>query len=180
MIGPGGNISGTVCELDERIGDYQDLVSIPFSSADLNTLFAYLKTGYYHVHGASFLYPDKVSPILLTSSAAAWSETGDIIEIIPSGAITKPFDLHWASIWDVSNALYGVVDIFAGPVGSPVKIGAVDIGRTANFSRESNLPVQVPQQPANTRISCRFSDSTTSSRTCRIKFYGHVYSTSLT
>jgi hypothetical protein len=73
-----------------------------------------------------------------------------------------------------------VIDIFAGPALTAVKIGAVDVGRTANFSRESAMPVQVPQQPANTRISCKFTDSTTSARTVRVKFYGHVYGTSLT
>jgi hypothetical protein len=207
MIGPGGSIAGTVCEIDEtvgiidgkvdnandklseidsnvlvideRIGDYDDLVHVPFDVADLNTLFAYLKTGYYHVHGASFLYPDKADPVLLTSSAAAWSQTGDITQVIPAGVIAKPFDLHWCSVWAVSDVLYGVVDIFAGPADAPVKIGAVDVGRTANFSRESNLPVQIPQQPAGTRISCRFSDGTTSTRTVRVKFYGHVYATTL-
>jgi len=99
--------------------------------------------------------------------------------VIPAGAITKDFDLHWASIWDISAALYGVVDIYKGLAGAEVKIGSVDVGRTANFSRESAMPVQVSQQVANTRISCRFTSSTTNADTCRIKFYGHVYGTSL-
>ena len=174
------NIDTCVDGSSDKIGDFDDLVSVPFDVSDLNTLFAYLKTGYYHVHGAAFLHPDKADPVQLTSSAASWSETGTIQEVIPAGAITKPFDLHWCSIWDISSSLYGVIDIFAGPVESPVKIGSVDVGRTANFSREMTLPVQVPQLPANTRISCRFSDSTTTPRTVRVKFYGHVYSTSLT
>jgi len=177
----GTGISAAVNAVCEVVGKISDFIRVPFDShAVTNTVMAYLKTGYYHVHGASFLYPDKANPVLLTSSAAAWSETGTITEVIPANAITKDFDLHWCSIWDVSEPLYGVVDIFAGPAEAPVKIGAVDIGRTANFSRESNLPVQIPQQPGNTRISCRFSDSTTSARTVRVKFYGHVYSTSLT
>lgn len=139
-----------------------------------------MQTGYYHIHGAAFIYPDKADPVLLTSSAAAWSVAGNIIEIIPADIITKPLDLHWCSVWDVSNNLYGIVDIFAGAVGEEIKIGTIDVGRTANFSRESAMPVQIPQQPANTRISCRLSDNTTSAQTLRIKLYGHVYSTSLT
>jgi len=94
-------------------------------------------------------------------------------------SITKDFDLHWCSIWDISDSLYGVVDIFAGAPGSEEKIGAVDVGRTANFSRESAMPVQIPQQPANTRISCRFTDSTAGAETVRVKFYGHVYDTDM-
>ena len=157
-----------------RIGSLGDIVKIPFVSG-ANTILAYLQTGYYHVHGDSFVYPDKANPITITSSAASWSETGVIVEVIPANTIVKPFDLHWCSIWDISDTLYGIIDIFAGGVGEEVRIGAVDVGRTANFSREAAMPVQIPQQPANTRISCRFSDSTTSSETVKIKFYGHVY-----
>ena len=125
-----------------------------------------LKTGYYHVHGASFLRPDKADPVLLTSSAAAWSETGVAEEIIAAGGLTKNFDLHWASIWDISSNLYGVIDFFSGAPGALVKIGSVDVGRTANFSRESAMPLQVPQQPANTRISARLIDGTANPQTC--------------
>jgi hypothetical protein len=158
----------------QGVGSLNDRVKIPYE-ANKNSLYAHLNTSYYHIHGESWIYPDKANPILLTSSEASWSETGDIIEIIPANVLTHPFDLHWCSVWDVSNSLYGVVDIFAGLAGNVVKIGAIDVGRTANFSRESAMPVQIPQQPANTRISCRFSDSTTSPQTLRVKFYGHYY-----
>jgi len=162
----------------DNVGIKGDHVDVPYVSGT-ETLMAYAATGYLHIHGASFIYPDKVDPILLTSSVAAWSITGDAIEVIPANAITKPFDLHWCSVWDISAVLYGVIDIFAGPAEALVKIGAIDVGRTANFSRESAMPVQIPQQEANTRISCRFSDNTTSARTLRVKFYGHVYSNTL-
>jgi hypothetical protein len=177
VIGFGGILTA----IKSVVGSIGDWIEVPYVFQNAkNTIMAFLQTGYYHIHGASFIYPDKADPVLLTSSAAAWSETGDITEIIPANAIVKAFDLHWCSVWDISVALYGVVDIFAGPADAPVKIGAVDVGRTANFSRESAMPLQVPQQPANTRISARFSDSTTSARTVRVKLYGHVYGTSLT
>ena len=176
MIGPGNILSA----IKKVVGKFTDHVKVPYVSTDENSLMAYNRTQYYHVHGASFIYPDKAVPVLLTSSAAAWSETGAITEVIPANAIIKPFDLHWASISDISADLYGVIDIFAGPVNQEVRISSIDVNRTINFSREGVAPVQIPQQPANTRISCRFSDSTTSARTVRIKFYGHVYGTSLT
>jgi len=157
-----------------QIGAKSDFVHLPYIFGD-NSIYAHLNTAYYHIHGAAFIYPDKAVPVQLTSSAAAWSQTGTIAQVIPANAITKAFDLHWASISDISADCYGVVDIFAGASGSEVKIGSVDCTRTSNFSQEGQKPVQVPQQPANTRISCRFSDSTTSAKTCRIKFYGHVY-----
>jgi len=163
------------------IGKFGDFINVPYvMSSVYNTIMAYLQTGYYHVHGASFIYPDKAVPVTLTSAVASWAETGNIIEVIPANAIIKNFDLHWCSVSDISANLDGVVDIYAGLAGAEVKIGAIDVVRTVNQSRENAMPVQVPQQPANTRISCRFTDSTPSARTVRIKFYGHVYDTSLT
>jgi len=168
MIGFGNN----------NIGEKSDLVPVPYEEA-VSSVLAFLHTGYYHVHGASFLYPDKAVPVTLTSAAPSWSESGTITEIIPADTIIKDFDLHWCSITDISAVLDGVIDIFAGDAGNEEKIGAVDVARTSNFSRENPVPVQVSQQSANTRISCRFTDSTTSSRTVRVKFYGHVYDISL-
>lgn len=162
-----------------NIGAKNDYVNIPFVP-NSETVLAYLQTGYYHVHGASFVFPDKANPVQLTSAVASWAETGNIIEVIPANAITKEFDLHWCKISAISANLYGVIDIFAGSIGNEVKIGAIPCSRTDNFSSETFAPVQVPQQLANTRISCRFTDSTTSARTVNVKFCGHVYSTSLT
>ena len=163
------------------IGIPTDIVGVPYVPHKYDdTLMAYSRTGYYHVHGASFLYPDKADPVVLTSAVAEWAETGAIIEVIPANAIIKNFDIHWCSASDISASLYGIVDIFAGESGNEVKIGSVDVTRTSNFSQEGNKPVQIPQQPAHTRISCRFSDSTTSAQSCKVKFYGHVYGTSLT
>jgi hypothetical protein len=179
-IGNDPLVQGVIRSIKAAVGSIGDWIEVPYVFENAkNTIMAFLQTGYYHVHGASFIYPDKADPVLLTSSAAAWSETGTIVEVIPANAIKKDFDLHWCSVWDISVNLYGVIDIFAGLEGAVTKIGAVDVGRTANFSRESAMPVQIPQQPANTRISCRFSDSTVGERTCRVKFYGHVYDTTL-
>jgi hypothetical protein len=175
MIGNGK--SASECAVDTNIGDQNDFVAVPYDGGE--TVLAYLKTGYFHVHGASFIYPDKAVPVTLTSAAASWAITGDIIEVIPVNAITKAFDLHWASLSAISAELDGVIDIYAGGAGSEVKIGSVDVVRSSNFSREGNMPVQIPQQLANTRISCKFSDSTTSQRTVRVKFYGHVYDTDM-
>lgn len=168
MIGNGQNNTGI----------RSDFVHVPFVP-NSESVLAYLQTGYYHVHGASFVYPDKAAPVTLTSAAAAWAETGNIIEIIPANTITKAFDLHWASLSAISAELDGIIDLYSGAIGAEVKIGAVDVSRTANFAREAAAPVQIPQQPANTRISGKFSDSTTSARTVRIKLYGHVYGVSL-
>lgn len=164
MIGNGNN----------NIGRKSDIVGVPFTP-DSETILAYLQTAYYHVHGEPFVYPQYVDPILLTSAAASWAITGDKIEIIPADTIDVDFDLHWASISEISADLYGIIDFFLGAVSEEVWIGAVDVSRTATFTRETPVPMQVPQLPANSRISARFSENTASPRTVRIKFYGHLY-----
>jgi hypothetical protein len=177
IIGPGGKldlINDNIEIIDGNVGDKSDLISVPFQ-ADINSLLAYAQTGYYHVHGAAFVLPDKAVPVTLTSAAPSWDETGSIIEVIPANLLSADFDLHWCSISSISAALDGIIDIYKGSVGNEIKIGAVDVVRTANFARENAVPVQVAQQIKNTRISCKFTDSTTQSRTVRVKFYGHVY-----
>lgn len=170
------DIVGNGVGVEGKFGDFVDVPYVPGAES----LMAYAVTGYYHVHGASFLYPDKADPVTLTSNAASWNQTGTIVEIIPANAITKAFDLHWCSASDISANLYGVIDIFSGAIGAEVKIGSVDVTRTSNFAQEGNKPLQIPQQPENTRISARFTDSTSSVQTVKVKLYGHVYSTSLT
>ena len=165
---------GNEISLKSEVGAKTDYVEIPHSLGESSAL-ALLNTGYYHIHGTSFLYPDKAPPISLTASASAWGETGSIVEIIPANANARAFDIHWASITSISGVLDGVIDIFSGDIGSEVKITSIAVTRTANFSRESETPVQIPQQSANTRISARFSTSTLNADTVNIKLYGHFY-----
>ena len=161
-------------------GGLEDFVDVPYDPGT-NTIMAHLNTNYYHVHGAAFIYPDKADPITVTSSAAAWSETGTIVEIIPADTITKAFDIHWCSIADISAVLYGMIDLYKDTGGVWEKIGpCCDVVRNSNFTRENWARVQIPQQEANTKIGARFSDSTSSQQTVKIKLIGHVYSTSLT
>lgn len=177
MIG----FAGIKTLIKNTVGIVGDFIPVPFTFRDArNTIMAFLQTGYYHIHGVSWIYPDKANPVQLTSSASAWSESGVLVEIIPANTFTRPFDIHWCSISEISADLFGIIDIFAGGIGAETKIGSIDVSRTAAFSREGAAPVQIPQQPANTRISARLSDSTSSARTVRIKLYGHVYGSSLT
>lgn len=39
------------------LGERSEYVTVPYDNAE--SIMAYLKTGYFHVHGASFIYPDK-------------------------------------------------------------------------------------------------------------------------
>jgi len=170
--------NGILKSIKDVVGKFGDYVAVPFVSG-VSTIYGFLQTGYYHIHGASFIYPDKANPVTLTSGVNSWAEDGAITEVIPANTITKAFDIHWCKLSVISADLFGVIDIFSGSVGNEVKICSIPLSRSSVFSGETFSPVQIQQQPANTRISCRFSDSTTNARTVNVKFMGHVYGASL-
>lgn len=156
------------------IGNKDDLVVVPYN--EYNSILAFLHTGYYHVHGSSFTYPDHADGISLTSDAAAWGIPANTTEIVPENVLNvADFDLHWIVIYDLSaNAEYQI-DLFAGNVGEEVRICAPVTQRTSNFSREGPQPLQIPQQVKNKRISAKLSDSSSGIVTCKIKLLGHYY-----
>lgn len=159
----------------KSIGEQTDFVGVPYNFGE-NSVLAYLATMYYHVHGQFIVYPDHANAIVLTSSSAAWSETGPLVEVIPSGALSvSAFDLHWINISDISAVAQIQIDIYAGEIGSEVRICATRSQRNTNQSRENANRIQIPQQTPGTRISCRLSDSSTSSITAAVSFEGHYY-----
>jgi hypothetical protein len=164
--------------VDNKVGALDGSVGVPYTAGE-NSILDFLITGYYHTHGAAFVYPKYSAPIELTSAAAVWGLTGNIVEVIPENAITKPFDLHWITISDISANAYMIIDIYAGLAGAEVLISSVDSYKQTNFIAEGARVIQIPQQPANTRISCRLADSSANQITCNVKFNGHVYGTAL-
>ena len=160
--------------LAEKIGDKNDYIGIPFIK-NINTVLAYLQTGYYHVHGEAFTYPLLANPVLLTAAAGAWNNTGAITEIIPAGIAVRGFDIHWAQVSDISDTMYAIIELFKGTAGNEVKITDFPIYRSAVFTNEGNLRIQIPQQSAGQRISGRLSTSIAGQGTCRIKVLGHYY-----
>jgi hypothetical protein len=157
-----------------RVGTMQDIIALPFNPG-VNTILGYLQTGYYHIHGESFVYPKYADPVELVAASGAWNTTGNIVEIIPNTFATKPFDLHWVSIEDISNVSFGIIDFYAGEVGSEVWIAAIDTARTSNFAREVYSPLMIPQQPAGTRISAKYSNSVSGDGNVKVKVLGHFY-----
>ena len=165
--------------IGNNIGERNDLVAVPFDP-NSETIMAYLQTVYYHIHGAPFAYPYHADPVLLTAGNGAWNLTGNKIEVIPANTIIKNFDLHWISISNISGIGYFIIDIYSGTIGNEILISPTDGWRNNNFIQEGPKRIQLEQQPANTRISCRLSDSTGGSLNCRVKFNGHVYAETLT
>jgi len=175
---PNQNSSENVLMRDV-VGNKTDLVQVPYTSG-IQSIMAHLNTAYYHAHGASFVYPDIANAVVLTAGAGAWNQTGAITEIIPANGITKAFDIHWAFITAISENAEIQVNLYSGAIGEEVLIGPVPAERTAVQSQAGSIREQIPQQPANTRISARLYSSVAGATTAKIKLMGHVYSGSLT
>lgn len=158
----------------QKIGELSGFVKIPYESG-VNTVLDYLTTGYYHIHGKSFVYPEYADNILLTADAGVWSQGGQIIEVIPAGAMGHAFDLHFLNVENISANGVLQVDIYAGLAGSEIVIGSTKPHRNVATSQENSRRIQIPQQKAGTRISCMLSDSTAGAITCRVSFEGHFY-----
>jgi len=157
------------------IGGFLDFVGVPYQFGK-NTIMAHLNTAYYHVHGQPFVYPDYADEIQLTANAAAWNQTGTIVEIAPANALSvSNFDIHWLNISNISEIATIKIDLFKGAAGSEVKIGGTKATRSTNQSRNGPNPIQIPQQEKNERISARVSSSTTNATTCLVSIEGHYY-----
>jgi hypothetical protein len=156
-------------------GNKDDYVSVPYSAGD-NSILAHLNTGYYHIHGTPFVYPNHADDVTLTAGSGAWDLTGSITEVIPAATLTtSAFDLHWINISSISANGVIQIDVYSGGAGSEVLISSVRASRNTVQSQEGAHRMQIPQQPSGTRISCRLSDSTAGSLTCNISFEGHYY-----
>lgn len=161
--------------IGEVVGSKNDFVGVPYNFGD-NSLASFAATGYYHVHGEPFVYPDHASSVTLTAGAGAWNLTGAKTEVIPASTLTtSAFDLHWMVISAISANGEIQIDVYSGGAGSEVLIGSVKAVRNAVQAQEGSHRIQIPQQPAGTRISCRLSDSTAGALTCAVSFEGHYY-----
>ena len=158
-----------------NIGEKTGFVKVPYVIGE-NRILDHLNTAYYHIHGTSFTYPDHANNIVLTSSSGAWTQTGTIIQIIPAGALSSSaFDLHWINVSDISANGQLQIDIFKGASGSEIRIFPAKIHRNAVQSQEGSKKIQIQQQIAGERISCRLTDSTAGTITCGVSFDGHYY-----
>jgi len=175
MIGPLGSIIG-------KIGDW---IPVPYVFGSVyNTVMAFLQTGYYHVHGASFILPDE-DPITVTSNVGAWGAiTQDVIqEVLAVNQIIKDYDIHWCSVSDISAALQGMLYYYTRESDAEPWVffrAACDVVRTTAQSREIQSPSMISQIKAGTALGVGFKTDSVGAQSCKVKVYGHVYSTSLT
>ena len=155
-------------------GALSDQVGVPYSIG-LNTILGHLNTAYYHEHGTAFTYPKLANSIVVTAGTGIWNNTGAITQIVPAGVLTAIFDLHWINIYNISANGEGLIQLYGGNPGSEIEIGSAKFNRSAVQSQEGPKRIQIPQQPAGTRISARVSDNTAGAINVAISFEGHYY-----
>lgn len=157
------------------VGSKSDLLGVPYVIG-ANSIYAHLNTSYKHVHNSAYCYPERAASVTLTKAGGVWADyPASKTEIIPANTITSDFDLHWAMIRDISANGEYTLRLYKGAAGAEVFICAIAFFRNTVMSQEGNLPVQVPQIPANTRISGAISSSNNAADTCGIKLYYHTY-----
>jgi hypothetical protein len=155
------------------IGSKQDTSFSGGAHENGPSLVGHAKAGYYHVHSSAKVYPSLSNSITVTTSATAWT-LGTIVEIVPANAITSWFDIHWILVHAISATDEYELVLYKGASESEIEIGRIAFVKTAAQSQEGNLPIQIPPQAPNTRISAALA-SKSGSDTASIKIYYHLY-----
>lgn len=170
QFGNGGNGS---------IGSKSDFIPVPYNFGDdLNTVLAHLNTGYYHVHGEPFCYPELADDISISSGTGTWGTGGTITQIIPASFLTvSAFDLHWVNINNISADAYYYIEVYAGDPW--VKIGCTRSWRDSTFFggqvSVGTKRIQVPQQSQGIRVGAKLYSGNAGVASCEISFEGHYY-----
>lgn len=147
-------------------------------STDLHysdTLYGYLLAWYKHVHMPQWVYPFLDDGVTLTADNTAYT-LGAKVEIIPANTITKWFDIHWVIIEEVSANDRYCIELYSGEIGSEVLIAQLKaIKNTTAGSGVISIPVQIPKQEANTRISGAAASKSGGGDEITISLAGHEY-----
>lgn len=153
------------------IGNLDDNSDVSLSNNP--TIMNYQKALYYHIHAPAKVYPTLADAKIITASATGWT-LGTIVEIIPADTITEYFDIHWVDISDLSDVDQYELVLYSGAAESEEEIGRVVLAKTSNFAQGGAVPIQVPVQSPNTRISAALASKAGSS-TVDVKLYYHEY-----
>ena len=154
-------------EINEKIGNSTDIWN------GNSTVLGYANVSYKHVHNPAICYPTLADGITINTSSTAWT-LGDFTEIIPANTINVEFDMHFINFEDSSTTGVYELHLFSGEVGEEVLIATIRTSRDANQSGITSVPVQVPVQHANARISGRLA-SDGGNRNVTLSVYYHTY-----
>lgn len=165
------NKDGSVIERQEFI---QEIIGTPTDFPNGNsTVFAFGNAGYQHIHQPAKVYPSLANGVTVTGGVGAWA-LGNFVEIIPANTITTAFDIHWINFESVSaNDIYELV-LYSGLEGAEVEIARVRTYKSATMTGANNVPIQIPVQYPNSRISAKLASSSGGDNVTISLFY-HQY-----
>jgi len=139
------------------------------------SLAAFAYAVYNHIHSSSNTHPANAQFVTVTSGGTQYVNDGAITEIIAADEITIPFDLHFVIGFNISAiGSYDVV-VYSGASGDEIEVGRTGFTRSTNQSREGATPIQIPKQPANTRISASLISSNNAANTINVRVWSHGY-----
>jgi len=151
---------------DAKLGNTTDF-------AAHKTLLGYQNSLYQHVHNQAKVYPTLADGITVEGGVGAWT-LGNFVEIIPANTITTQFDIHWINFESASATdIYEFV-LYSGAAASEVEIGRIRSHKETAKSGTSNIPIQIPAQLANARISAKLASNTGGDNVVISVFY-HIY-----
>lgn len=168
------------------MGNVQDDIQITADSINsklgVNTDFASHKTVlgydnslYQHIHNQSYCYPTLADGVVVPGGAGAW-QLGNFVEIIPASTITSEFDIHWINFENASATDVYEFVLYKGALGAEVEIGRIRTSRDTAQSGTAKVPIQIPAQTANTRISAKVASKSGGGDTVTVSVYYHIYS----
>lgn len=161
----------SLAEVIRYIQEVQIGQTSDFASAQ--TILGYLNSNYQHVHSQSKVYPTLAAGVTITG-AAAWT-LGNFQEIIPANTITTAFDIHYINVEAASATDVYEIVFYKGALVSEIEIGRVRTHKNSVQSGANNVPIQVPPQLANERISAKIASSSGGNDTLTISIYYHEY-----
>lgn len=139
-----------------------------------NTVLGYTNAAYQHIHRPAKCYPTLANGITINGGASAW-QLGSFVEIIPANTITSAYDIHWVCVESVSATDTYELVLYSGSVGNEIEIGRVRTARESATAGATDVPIQIPPQSANTRISAKLA-SQSGGDNMIISIYYHQYS----
>jgi len=150
----------------------QDVLGNKTDTEAGNSVYAYTKGTYEHLHAASKVYPTLAAGVTVTAGNS-WV-LGDFIEIVPASTITTNFMIHHICVESLSaNDTYELV-IYKGAESSEIEIGRVRFSKNANQEGTDNQPILTTLVAANERISAKIATASGSS-TATISVFYHTH-----
>ena len=157
----------------KRLGAPDDLWGAPNK-----TVLAYANAAYQHIHMPGYVYPRDGTNVDVVTSATA-STYGDFVELVPADAIGAPFDTHWVNVAEISHNGTYVIQLHivsnTAPMTSVRYLTEFSVTRLDNFTKSSQVYVQMPAIPGGSRIGVRALKGSATAGTVSLNIHYHEY-----